>query len=96
LWLLTAWDKSAARQAQAPNHFCRAGFGSGSYFLVTLRRRIAFERVNHTSRDPGYFIPYRQKRSFVCLGRTVKTTDLSCELQGGSSHAFSPRPADQN
>jgi hypothetical protein len=62
---------------------------SGSYFLVAVRRRSAFERVNPTSRDPGYFIPFRQKRGFVCRGRIVKTTDLSCELPGSSSCVFS-------
>ena len=55
---------------------------------MTLRRRSAFERVSDTSRDPGYFIPYRQKRGFVCLGWIVKSADLSCELQGSSWHAF--------
>jgi hypothetical protein len=35
------------------------------------------------------FHPYRQKCGFVCLGWIVKTTDLSCELQGSSSQVFS-------
>jgi hypothetical protein len=45
--------------------------------------------VNQTSRDPGYFIPYRQKRGFVCLGRIVKATGLSCELPVNGSSVFS-------
>ena len=91
------WDKSKvhaiedcrilARQSEAaPGGFKYdppqgSSLGLGGPFLSIPRRRVRFEGMNETSRDPGYFIDSSQERGLIGSRRFVKAADFSHELE---------------